>query len=277
MKTQYLIGDCLDIIKEHIYDESINLIMTSPPYADRRPQYSNIKPEEYIDWFLLRSEQFKRILSEDGSFILNIKEHSENGQRNLYVYKLIIDLVEKQGWKLIDDYIWRKTSAAPGFWQNKLRDAWEHCYHLSKISPGIKMFQDAVKVPAKDWSKDKNFGKRKEDLQRRNSNTGSKIGTTRANWAGKTHVLPDNVIEASVATSHQNNIHPAVFPKVLPRFFIKLFTEEGDTILDPFAGSGTTLNEAISLNRNAIGIDIRDDYEKLFSDKRQTSIFELIE
>ena len=79
-------GDCKDILK-NFENNCVDLIFTSPPYADRRVHtYGGIKPEEYVDWFLLRSEQFLRVLKPEGTFILNIKEKAENDENDIPMF-----------------------------------------------------------------------------------------------------------------------------------------------------------------------------------------------
>ena len=86
-----LIGDCLEKLRE-LPDSSVDLIFTSPPYADQRKNtYGGITPDEYVAWFMPRAREFFRVLKPTGSFVLNIKERVVNGERHTYV----IDLIEK--------------------------------------------------------------------------------------------------------------------------------------------------------------------------------------
>ena len=82
IQSEIILGDCREALKD-LDDNSIDLIFTSPPYADRRIHtYGGIKPEEYVDWFLPIGEQLLRALKPDGTFILNIKEKAENGRQH---------------------------------------------------------------------------------------------------------------------------------------------------------------------------------------------------
>jgi len=123
------------------------------------------------------------------------------------------------------------------------------------------MYQDAVMVPMGDWAKTRLKNLSETDLRRDNSRVGSGFGKNVSKWVGREMAYPTNVL--AMATETGNKQHSAVFPKELPVWFIKLFTNEGDVVLDPFLGSGTTSIAAISLNRNSIGIEIKDDYYKL--------------
>ncbi|MDD2684811.1 MAG: site-specific DNA-methyltransferase [Gallionella sp.] len=257
-------GDCLDVLKSKAASDSIDLIITSPPYADRRIQtYGGIKPEQYVEWFLPRSAEFLRVLKPTGSFVLNIKEKAEDGERHTYVLELILAL-RKQGWYWTEEYIWHKKNSYPGKWPNRFRDSWERCLHFTK-SRKFKMNQESVMVPMGDWADARLKSLGKNDIVRYDSQVGSGFGKNIANWAQRTMAYPTNVLH--MATECGNKKHSAAFPKALPEWFIKLFTDEGDFVLDPFAGSGTTLDVAKELHRNAIGIEILPEYCELAREK----------
>jgi len=75
-------GDCLNVLADYP-DNTFDLIVTSPPYADKRKTtYGGVAPEKYVDWFIPRSRQFLRVLKPTGTFVLNIKEKAENGERH---------------------------------------------------------------------------------------------------------------------------------------------------------------------------------------------------
>jgi len=266
-------GDCLDYLRDNLClpDESIDLVITSPPYADRRiSSYGGIHPDKYVEWFLPISEQLFRVLKPTGSFILNIKENVKNGERETYVIELILAL-RKQGWLWIEEYCWYKKNSYPGKWSNRFRDSWERCLHFTKQKK-FKMYQDAVKVPIGDWAKQRFKSMTEKDFVRHISQTNSKFGRNVSNWLNRKKVYPHNVlvfekehcIEPNTvihfATECSNRNHSATFPVELPSWFIKLFTRKNDIVLDPFMGVGTTAIAATLLGRNYIGIESLSEY-----------------
>jgi site-specific DNA-methyltransferase (adenine-specific) len=251
-------GDSLEVLKS-MEDNSIDLIVTSPPYSDQRKStYGGIHPDRYVEWFLPISAELLRVLKPTGSFVLNIKEKVYNGERHTYVIELILAL-RKQGWLWTEEYMWHKKNSFPGKWPNRLRDAWERLLHFNKEKK-FDMYQDNVKIPIGDWSKTRLKNLSETDKVRDESKVGSGFGKKIENWVGKDTVLPDNVLY--IATESGNKNHSAAFPEGLPEWFIKLFTKEGDVVLDPFLGSGTTCKVALELGRNSIGIELNEEYYK---------------
>lgn len=251
--------DCLKFLKKQ-KTNTVDLIVTSPPYADNRKKtYGGVPIKNYVDWFLPISAELKRVLKPNGSFILNIKERTVDGERGTYVMELILEM-RKQGWLWTEEYIWHKKNSFPGKWPNRFRDAWEKCLHFTKQKK-FKMYQDAVKVPVGDWAETRLKKLSKTDKIRDKSKVQSGFGKNVSNWIGKELVYPTNVIH--MATECGNVNHSAAFPVSLPSWFIKLFTKKGDLVLDPFMGSGTTALAAINLNRHFIGTEVHEEYYKI--------------
>lgn len=253
------VGDCLDVLRE-IPDNSIDLVVTSPPYADQRKNiYGGIHPDHYVEWFMPRAEQLYRVLKPTGSFILNIKERVVNGERHTYVLELILEM-RRNGWLWTEEYMWHKKNSHPGKWPNRFRDNWERLLHFTKTKK-FKMYQDAVMIPVGEWAKDRLKNLSETDRRRDNSRVGSGFGKNVSNWLGRNWVYPSNVLY--MATECYNRGHAATFPVALPEWFIKLFTLSGDVVLDPFCGSGTTCVAAKQLGRHYIGIEIVPEFVRL--------------
>jgi len=266
-------GDCNEILKNNLKfpNDSIDLIFTSPPYADKRKRFYGSKhPDKYVEWFLPISEQLHRVLKDDGSFVLNIKEHPRNGERDTYVLELILTL-KKQGWFWIEEYCWYKKNSYPGKWSNRFRDAWERCLHFTKQKQ-FRMYQDAVKVPIGDWAKKRFKTMSEKDFRRHISNTNATLGRNVSNWLDRKKVYPHNVIVfeeehyisnvIELATECKNRNHSAAFPLELPTWFLKLFSRKGDIVLDPFIGSGTTAFVSLAMGRKYIGIELNQEFIK---------------
>jgi DNA modification methylase len=168
--------------------------------------------------------------------------------------------MKRQGWLWTEEFVWHKKNCYPGKWPNRFRDAWERCLQFNK-SKKFKMYQDEVMVPMGDWAKNRLKNLSDADKTRDNSRVGSGFGKNVSNWLKREKAYPTNVLH--FATECYNRNHSAVFPKALPEWFIKLFTQEHDWVLDPFLGSGTTCEAAQELNRNSVGIEVLPDYCEL--------------
>ncbi len=249
-------GDCTEVLKT-LPSGSVDLIVTSPPYADnRKGTYGGVPVKRYVEWFLPISEQLRRVLKPDGSFILNIKERVVQGERGVYVYELVMAM-RNQGWRWTEEYVWHKKNTHPGKWPNRFRDLWEHCYHFTRSSR-FRMYQDAVKVPIGTWAEKRLANLSETDKIRDESRTRSGFGKNVSNWVGRDTVYPGNVLHLATESSNVN--HSATFPVDLPAWFIKLFTKEGELVLDPFMGSGTTAIAALRLRRHFVGVELSDQY-----------------
>jgi len=239
------------------YNGQVDLIVTSPPYADARSRhYDSVHPNDFADWFMTFHEPFFDALKPTGSLVINIKDKVVDGVRHRYVWH-IIERLSENGWFCIDDYIWHKPNPMPGYWPTRLRGGWEYCFHLAKSTHPF-FDADAVRKPVGDWveSRLKNLGN--NDLSRHNSANASGFGRNISKWVGKNTVLPPNVL--SLPLVGKNKGHPAVFPVDLPMFFIKLLSPPNGLVVDPFGGSGTTGIAALVAERNCVLIDNNHEY-----------------
>ena len=266
-------GDCQEVLKD-LPDDSVDLIFTSPPYADQRKStYGGIEPDEYVEWFMPKAAEFFRVLKPTGTFVLNIKERAVNGERHPYVIELILEM-RKSGWLWTEEFIWHKKNSYPGKWPNRFRDNWERLIQFNKQRK-FHMYQDSVMVPVGEWAKERLAKLSDTDRTRDESRVGSGFGKNVSNWLGRNMVYPNNVIH--MATESSNKSHSAVFPLELPSWFIRLFTEMGDTVLDPFIGSGTTAVAALMLNRHFVGIDTSLDFVNLSEERLHNKQVQLLE
>jgi DNA modification methylase len=212
-----------------------------------------------VEWFLPISTELQRVLKPTGTFILNIKEKVVEGERHTYVLELILEM-RRQGWLWTEEFIWHKKNCYPGKWPNRFRDAWERCLQFNKQKK-FNMYQDRVMVPMGNWAKTRLKNLSETDKRRDESKVLSGFGKNVSNWLGREKAYPTNVLH--LATESSNRKHSATFPVELPTWFIKLFTQEGDVVLDPFMGSGTTAVAAKALGRDYVGMEIFPEYIQL--------------
>ena len=254
-----IVGDSLEVMRG-MPSGSIDLCMTSPPYADARAHtYGGESPDRYCDWFIPYAVEIKRLLKPSGSFVLNIKQGTKDGQRHLFVHRLVIALVEEVGFRLPDEYIWYKPNSRPGFWPHRFRDAWEYLFHFA-VSKDLWIDRDAVKVKAAENSvaKGKREREKRDAIGGRRVTTGTDSGFD--TWLAIDYgpdglCYPDNVLVETVIRD-ADLTHSAQYPLAIPTFFVRLLCPPGGTVLDPFVGSGTTLEAAWKQGREGIGIDV---------------------
>ena len=244
-------GDCLEKMK-NIPDDSINFWVTSPPYAKQR-DYNGADSKSYLEFISPIILEAKRTLTENGSIFFNIKEHCEKGQRDLYVYKMVIHFVEELGLRFVDEFIWNKTNPFPTGAKTRLKDGFERVYHFTK-SKKHKIYPE--NVLEKSTSKWLESEKRRKNKGEHNVKNGS--GMNMQKRIATDLVRPSNVITGT--SSNANIGHPAVYPTYFAEFFVKLGSVEGMTVGDMFMGSGTTAIACMNTNRNFIGIELDEHY-----------------
>ena len=273
-KGKAIIGDSLELMKE-LPDNSINLVITSPPFALSRPkEYGNKNQEEYIDWILKYTKEVKRVITLDGSFVIDLGGAYQKGIpiRSLYNYRLLIRMCDEQGWKLAEEFFWHNPSKLPSpiEWVNKrkirAKDSVNTVWWLSKsdfpksdVKKVLTEYSDRMKKLIEDSSKYYTPKKRP---------SGHDISESFGNDNGG--AIPSNLLQIPNTESNSQYLkyckdleikgHPARFPSKLPEFFIKLLTDENDLVLDIFAGSNTTGWAAQQLNRKWLAFELNHQY-----------------
>lgn len=260
-----LCGDCReweDVLRL-FGGRKANVVVTSPPYASQRKydeasSFKPIPPDEYVEWFGVLSAIVAKVLAEDGSYFVNIKEHCEDGQRHPYVKDLLIAHVRRWGWRWVDEFCWRNTrDGVPGAWGNRFKNAWEPVFHLAR--------RERIKMNAAAVSHESD-GVFAYSAQNAKSDSGL-LGSDKASGYSRGMARPSNVIDAA-AESGQGS-HTAPYPVALPEFFIRAFSDAGDVVFDPFMGSGTTLIAAEKNGRVGFGTEISPRYCQVILERWQ--------
>ena len=274
-------GDCRDltVVLKLLDDARPNVCITSPPYATQREYDSTsgfkpVPPDGYVAWYKDVAANIGSVLAEDGSYFLNIKEHADEGERNLYVKDLVIAHRRAWAWRFVDEFCWRKTdNGVPGGWNNRFKNAWEPVFHFCrqqtikfrpkrvghesedcfdyspgnpKSTSGSGLLGTGPRGAAADGGKNQNAWQRS-----RNS-----LSDSDGRFAGVAR--PSNVVE--VKSESSQGTHSAPFPRALVQFFLLAFSDEGDVVFDPFMGSGTTMAAAALLDRAAYGCELSAGY-----------------
>lgn len=242
-------GDCLKLMKD-IPDNSIDLVVTSPPYDDLRDYNSEINFTEII-------KQLYRVVKDGGVVIWNVNDRIKNGSKTLTSFKQAI-LFNDNGFNVNDVMIWEKTNPMPQVKQPRYNQVFEYMFVFSKGKP--KTF-NPIMVDCK--SAGINYNSTCKQITKNNKRI-------KKNFIVNNKKIDSNIWKFAVAQNKTK--HPAVFPLELPLRHIKTWSNEGDVVLDPFMGSGTTGIACKQLNRNFIGIEIDDEYfniakEMIGSDK----------
>jgi len=276
------LGDSHDVLRR-IPDGAVNLVFTSPPYALHfKKEYGNVEKREYVGWFLGFAREIHRILSEDGSFVLNIGGSYNPGvpTRSLYHFKLLIALVEEVGFHLAQECFWYNPAKmpTPAEWVNvrrmRIKDSVEYVWWLSKTPWPKANNRKVLKPYSKDMIRLNQRGVR-ETVRPSGHNIKATFDKIDAGGSIPSNVVDELVFPEDMLRFGNNSatdsytkqckeagiaIHPARFPAALPEFFIKLLTDDGDVVLDPFAGSNTAGAVAERLNRRWLAIDCVESY-----------------
>ncbi len=264
-------GDSLGLMGQ-LPDQSVNLVVTSPPYALHfKKEYGNVDKKDYVAWFLPFAGEIKRILAEDGSFVLNIGGSYNPGTptRSLYHFKLLIALCDEVGFHLAQECFWYNPAKlpAPAEWVNvrriRIKDSVEYVWWLAS-TPWPFADGRSVLIP---YSEDMERLLKKGYRAKKRPSGHTITAKFNRDHGGS---IPDNVIERGNNESNSEylqlcqergiKVHPARFPAALPEFFIKMLSRAGDLVLDPFAGSNTTGRMAEHLGRRWLAAEMNEEY-----------------
>jgi DNA modification methylase len=245
-------GDCVNELTK-IPSSSVDLVFTSPPYAEQRQdKYNSVSTDKYVEWFKKIGLEIKRILKPSVSFFLNIAAHCEDGERHIYVMELIIALKKEVGLKYIDELVWYK-SANPRRWDFRLKNAWEPIFHFAIDRPYINHDNALIRTDSAFLNK--------RGISTYNQLTGNVGGHHEICDQGAGWTIADNVLYFPTALLVKDKFqHPAKFPLEMAEFFIKTYCPPDGIVCDPFMGSGITALASLRYNRKCIGIEMNKDF-----------------
>lgn len=254
---RFVIDDCLNVLRS-TPDHTFDLVITSPPY-DGQSKYGNgerYEREWYEGAFLEATQEIFRTLKPHGSFVLNYRSKRHGNERGLLQYELIFWLRE-QGYLFCEDFVWGKPSPPPGRFHRFLKDAVEYCFQFAK-TPQWQFFPEHCLSKARWDPKDRERRKKlAHNYVRVNEPSGQ--GRKRVQ-AGPDMVRPSTLLSFEPEFGPNPTSHPARYPVALPAFFIRLLTQPGDFVFDPFAGTGTTCVAAEHLERHWLAVEIDPQY-----------------
>lgn len=251
-------GDCLDALRAQSADEFV-LAFTSPPYLNainysqhvdkikgrvERWEREHVSYGEYRDFLMKRFGELLRVVKPGGYNIVNIAPVGWNGERVALPFHFVA-WMEELGWKFREDIIWEKSIARDRRSGVLLQHPYPGYYYPSLVSEYILVFQK----PAAKKDHENIYWFRSEQEKKRNQLDLSEYQGEMSKNVWKIRPL-----------SPQENKHPAPFPLELAERILKLYSYEGDAVIDIFAGSGQTNLAAERLKRRHVGIEILQEY-----------------
>lgn len=253
-KNKLYVGESLQLLKT-LQDNSIDLVITSPPYSSMKVYIDNpgIIADDYVEWFIPYCLEIERVIKPTGSFILNINDKVDNGFRHPYVFDLISEIHKKTGLKMFERLFWNKMKSLPN--RSRFGDRIEYLFWFAK-QKGFKFFINELRTEYSEAS----IKRMKKPLKKRYARTENDSDEYKDWQPNNKGALPTTLVNISSESKKISDNHVAVYPVELVEYFIKGSTEVGDLVLDPFIGTGTTGVACKKLSRNYIGFDLQQEY-----------------
>lgn len=249
-------GDFFDVLSADEFKNSFDLILTSPPYFDARNYGGETPfndPDVWLAWCIEALEFLKNNLKDTGVIWWNTGSGYRNSKKMTQVYELVVE-IGKRGLYLIDEIPWCKTSGPPKRFKNRPHHMWEHNYILAPNPELVTFYRDNVREPYSKATLER-MKYKVSNLQGDQEGEFTKRKKVRPHPKGK---VPNNYLLLPQDTSGRP--HPAPMTPKLANWAIRAYTQEGDNVLDPMAGIGTTWIECIKLKRNFVGVELVHDY-----------------
>ncbi len=269
-----VVGDAFPLLGE-LGNESVDLVITSPPFALRRQKsYGNVEEMDYVAWIVPFAKEVFRVLKQSGSFVLDLGGAYRAGvpSRSLYNFRVLLTLCDEVGFHLAEDFYWFNPAKLPSpiEWVNKrkirAKDSVNTVWWFSKTDfPKA----DVKRVLAPYSERMKKLIQDPDSFYRpKKRPSGHDISTGFGKDNGG--AIPSNLLNIPNTDSNSAYLwlckefglerHPARFPADVPAFFIKMLTDEGDTVLDIFGGSNTTGFVAEALCRKWLTFELSREY-----------------
>ena len=272
-------GDCresedVDLLMN---GETIHMAFTSPPYAQQRTYdkssgFDPIHPDNYVDWFENVQSNVRKHFADDGSWFVNIKPNvtPDGDSTELYVFDLVLAHARLWGWNLASEFCWERTGM-PKNVTRRFKNGFEPVYHFAlgrwKFNPDTVRHESPNVPVAGSWHAEGEHTSWADNQGSRKPFLGGQygVGETSAGLAYPSNRLP------TFAGSHSAVGHPAAFPVGLPEWFIKVYTDTGDNVYDPFIGSGSTMLASENQNRKCFGMEISPAYCDIIVERWESS------
>jgi len=250
-----LLGDCADKLKD-IPDASIDLVVTSPPYDNLR-QYKGYSFE-----FEKIAAELCRVIKVGGVIVWVVGDATSNGSESGTSFRQALHFVEIIGLNLHDTMIYQKLNAIP-LNHNRYEQEFEYMFVFSKSKPKVV---NHIKIPCTNGGKKNTRSTYYKTKHSSLPELANKVGITNIE-KNKGNIWGYLVGNHGTDASYK---HPAKFPRQLAKDHIISWSNEGDTVLDPFMGSGTTGVAAVELGRKFVGIEIALEYFEMAKQRIDT-------